>query len=29
MGESAQKLIADIYATPEAVADKLRDILSK
>jgi tripartite-type tricarboxylate transporter receptor subunit TctC len=28
-GEDAQKLVADMYATPEAVAHKLRDILSK
>ena len=28
-GEEAQKLVADMYATPEAVAHKLRDILSK
>jgi hypothetical protein len=28
-GASAQKLLDDIYATPVAVAHKLRDILSK
>jgi tripartite-type tricarboxylate transporter receptor subunit TctC len=28
-GEAAQKLVADIYATPAEVARKLRDILSK
>jgi len=28
-GENAQKLVADMYATPEAVAHRLRDILSK
>jgi tripartite-type tricarboxylate transporter receptor subunit TctC len=28
-GEQAQKLIADIYATPPAVAERLRGILSK
>jgi tripartite-type tricarboxylate transporter receptor subunit TctC len=28
-GEEAQKLVADMYATPEAVAHRLRDILSK
>jgi len=28
-GESAQKLVAEMYATPEAVAHRLRDILSK
>ena len=28
-GEDAQKLVAQMYATPEAVAHKLRDILSK
>lgn len=28
-GESAQKLLAEMYATPEAVAHRLRDILSK
>jgi hypothetical protein len=28
-GENAQKLLDDIYATPVAVAHKLRDILSK
>ena len=28
-GEDAQKLVAEMYATPEAVAHKLRDILSK
>jgi tripartite-type tricarboxylate transporter receptor subunit TctC len=28
-GENAQKLVAEMYATPEAVAHRLRDILSK
>jgi len=28
-GEDVQKLLADIYATPEAVSHRLRDILSK
>jgi hypothetical protein len=28
-GEDMEKLIAEIYATPDAVAQKLRDILSK
>jgi tripartite-type tricarboxylate transporter receptor subunit TctC len=28
-GEEAQKLVADIYATPEAITQKLRGILSK
>jgi tripartite-type tricarboxylate transporter receptor subunit TctC len=28
-GEDAQKLVAEMYATPDAVAHKLRDILSK
>ena len=28
-GEAAQKLVAEIYATPPAVAERLRGILSK
>ena len=28
-GEAAQKLVADIYATPPAVTERLRGILSK
>jgi tripartite-type tricarboxylate transporter receptor subunit TctC len=28
-GEQAQKIIADIYATPAAVTERLRGILSK
>ena len=28
-GAEMEKLIAEMYATPEAVAQKLRDILSK
>ena len=28
-GEQAQRLIADFYATPPAVAERLREILAK